>query len=94
MPTPAARPSPPHYAFPPAGLALERDDTLVRMPRGFESAPASVGDALRLKSWVVRRPLADAHDPALPDHLAGFATTATPMLRFGWAALDRPLTTD
>ena len=77
-----------------AGLTLGRDDALVRVPRGFEGAPASLGDALRLKSWVVRRPLAEAevHGPGLLDAVAAFAIDAAPLLRFGWAALDRPAT--
>ena len=74
-----------------AGLALERDDALVRLPRGFEAAAAALGDALRLKSWVVRRPLtpAEVHDAGLAERVAAFAAAAAPLLRFGWAALDR-----
>lgn len=77
-----------------SGLALEQDDVLVRVPRGFETAPPRLADALRLKSWVVSQPLADVtvHDPRLVDVLAEFAAAVAPLLRFGWAALDRPAT--
>jgi uncharacterized protein (TIGR02453 family) len=75
-----------------AGLALDHDGALVRLPRGFEGAPPRLHDALRLRSWVVQRPLAAAavSTPALADELAALATAAAPLLTFGWAALDRP----
>ena len=72
------------------GLALGRDDALTRPPKGFDAAPADLVEALKLKSWVVRRELGRdlLMAPALVDALAGLARDAEPLLRFGWSALD------
>ncbi len=74
-----------------AGLELSRDESLVRLPRGFEHAadnPAAW--ALRLRNLVVHRsvPAASWRRPALVGDIAAFAADALPLLRFGWAALD------
>lgn len=73
-----------------AGLALDRGDTLVRFPKGFETPPEPVVEAIKLKSWTVRRPI----DPEavqrsdLVDRLVEFALAAAPLLDYGWNALD------
>ena len=73
-----------------AGLTLDTSETLSRMPRDYQDAADwAVADALRLKRFVVRRPLT-------PETVAGtrliqeaviFAAEAEPLLRFGWKAL-------
>jgi uncharacterized protein (TIGR02453 family) len=61
-----------------AGLTLDARETLSRMPRDYQDAAGGpVADALRLKRFVVRRPLADET----------VATGALPLPRFGWQAL-------
>ena len=71
-------------------LALARDDALTRPPKGFDAAPPDVAEALKLKSWVVRRELGRdvLMAPALVDRLTSLALDAEPLLRFGWSALD------
>ena len=74
------------------GLVLARDeDALKRAPQGFEGANApDILEALRRKSHIVRRPVADQEieGPSLVRSLADFADAALPLLRFGWTALD------
>ncbi len=74
-----------------AGLELDGNDALVRVPRGFESAPPELHQVLRFKSWVIKHaiPPAELIAATLVDHLVEFALTAAPLLKFGWAALDR-----
>jgi uncharacterized protein (TIGR02453 family) len=74
-----------------AGLTLDAGETLARLPRGFEAAPASIAQALKLKSWIVRKEIAGPrlHDPALADEVVEFALAASPLLSFGWTALDK-----
>ena len=72
-------------------LRLEPGDSLKRIPRGFEAlADGPLADALRLRSLIVRRPIAEAdlRGPGLVAALDAFARAALPLLRFGWAALD------
>ena len=72
-----------------ADLPLATDDMLVRVPRGFEDSSEKLADALKLKSWVVRRKLsaADIARPTLVGDIAAFAKNAKPLLNFGWQAL-------
>ena len=52
---------------------------MTRNPRGFEAVEdAEIASGLRLKSFIVRRPLADARisTPALIDDLVAFAAGA------------------
>jgi uncharacterized protein (TIGR02453 family) len=74
-----------------AGLMLDRDDVLLRAPRGFEGAShPEIADLLRLKSLVVRRPLARAlcvDGDRLTEAIVSFALTSHPLLQFGWAGL-------
>lgn len=73
-----------------AGLALSRDDTLVRIPKGFEAAAPDLLPDLKLKSWITSRPIGTAElgDARLIDRCLTFALEAHPLLAFGWAALD------
>ncbi len=74
-----------------AKLALSLDDALSRMPKGFEDLKGSQVDAaLRLRSFIVRRPLTDkqVQGHGLPGLVAGLAEDALPLLRFGWDAVD------
>jgi uncharacterized protein (TIGR02453 family) len=73
-----------------AGLTLDTSETLSRMPRDYQDAADwPVADALRLKRFVVRRPLTPetVASPALIDAVVIFAGEAEPLLRFGWQAL-------
>ncbi len=74
-----------------AGLPLDADDSLSRMPRGFEDlADTPVAPYLRLRNFVVRRPLTkrEVGDPGLVRMLTAFALEAMPLLEFGWRAVD------
>ncbi len=73
-----------------AGLDLDETDRLVRLPRGFDAPPDSVGKAIKLKTWIVRRDLPDdaLASAALVDLLTEFALSGAPLLDFGWAAVD------
>jgi uncharacterized protein (TIGR02453 family) len=73
-----------------SGLVLSRDESLARLPRGYEQAPASVGWALRLRNFIVERPIAakDLRSAALVGRLADFAAEAMPLLDWGWEALS------
>ncbi len=72
-------------------LVLSREQALSRAPRGFEAAPAEVAEALKLKSWVVRRDLSRTMlaDAGLVERLVELACEAEPLLRSGWSAMDR-----
>ena len=77
------------------GLTLDPADSLSRMPRGFEDlAASSVAPAIKLKSYLVRRPvpLALAQSPALVEAITDLAADALPLLQFGWAAVDEART--
>jgi uncharacterized protein (TIGR02453 family) len=78
------------------GLELSQDDTLVRLPRGFDHAPPELFDALRLKSWVVTRVILDKElaNASLTKTLLRLVLDAEPLLRFGWLALDRHASAD
>lgn len=73
------------------GLILDREDALKRIPSGFTSTTPLVDDALKLKSWIVRRELgkADVSSARLVQTMVDFAQAAAPLLKFGWAALER-----
>lgn len=74
-----------------AGLALDIEDALKRTPRGFEAVDDdALIDLLRLKTLVVRRPLAQkiiGDGDAMIAAIATFAREVQPLLRFGWQAL-------
>ena len=74
-----------------AGLTLDPEDATTRMPRGFEDLAAEpVAPYLRLRSFLVRRPLTrkQVGDGKLVQTLATFAAAAAPLLEFGWRAVD------
>jgi uncharacterized protein (DUF2461 family) len=66
------------------------DSALVRVPKGFETAPESLHDDLRLKSWAVSRriPLRTVRSPELVQAIAELALSCADLLEFGWTALD------
>jgi uncharacterized protein (TIGR02453 family) len=73
-------------------LALSQEDKLVRIPKGFEAhADAPFADALRLKSFVIRRPITPAriHTTKLIDDIVTFAKQGAPLLSFGRTAIDQ-----
>jgi uncharacterized protein (TIGR02453 family) len=72
-------------------LPLSREDALINPPKGFTPETPDMAEALKLKSWIVRRPLAMAtmRGPGLVDEIVDFALAAAPLLQFGWAALEK-----
>ncbi|HYZ64865.1 MAG TPA: hypothetical protein VE650_20630, partial [Acetobacteraceae bacterium] len=74
-----------------AGLELGAEDTVSRMPRGFEDLKDSpLAPALRLRSFMVRRALTarQVQGGGLVGAIAGLGEDALPLLRFGWDAID------
>ncbi len=74
------------------GLAIDGpeawEDSLVRMPRGFEAQSESdLAPYFRLRSFCARRKLSDAEvgSPALIDAIVALARDAKPLLEFGWS---------
>lgn len=74
-----------------AGLEIAPRESLSRLPKGFEDAPTDLHGALKLKSWVVMKPLEDGEilSPELVGGMLDFARAALPLLRLGWDALGR-----
>lgn len=75
-----------------AGLALSMGQAQSRIPRGFEAyAGTEIAESLKLRNFVVSRPIADARlgDVELIDDIVEFAAAARPLLEFGWSSLDR-----
>ena len=73
-----------------ADLTLSDDYATKRAPRGFEDvADPEIAAALRNKSFICSRPIADARlaAPGLVEDLAAFARDATPLLEWGWSAI-------
>jgi uncharacterized protein (DUF2461 family) len=72
------------------GLSLMTEEALVRVPKGFESAPEAVRDDLRLKSWAVRQdiPARVARSEQMVEAVAGLALSCADLLEFGWSALE------
>ncbi len=69
-------------------LPLNTEDTLQRMPRGYERFAEEPGAALlKLKSFVVQQPIApdELRSRVVIDSLVAFARRAEPLLRFGWS---------
>ncbi|MBI4804678.1 MAG: TIGR02453 family protein [Desulfovibrio sp.] len=74
------------------GLRLDPDDTLKRLPRGFEDVDdPELAKAVKLKGYTVMKPLADKEvmSAGLIEHLRVFARQVLPLLEFGWEALRR-----
>ena len=75
-----------------AGLAPSMGQALTRLPQGFEDhAGSPIEGALKLRNFVVSRPIApaDLRRVELIDDIVDFTAAALPLLRFGWSALDR-----
>ncbi|KQY84944.1 DUF2461 domain-containing protein [Brevundimonas sp. Root1423] len=74
------------------GLRLAPGLAVKRMPKGYEDhAGGPLEAALKRTQWYARRPLtgAEISSPDLPETLAGFIADMTPLLHFGWGALDK-----
>lgn len=75
-----------------AELVLGRDGALTRLPKGYDPEKvAAVADAIRLKSFVVRRslPVQKVLGADLVDDIVAFALAGRPLLEFGWSALAK-----
>ncbi len=73
------------------GLAPSQEYAMKRNPRGFEAIEdEAIAAALRLKSIVVTRPIAEPRiaAPELADDVAAFARAALPLLTWGWDAIS------
>jgi uncharacterized protein (TIGR02453 family) len=74
-----------------SGCPLASDDRLSRTPRGFEAARGTpVADYVSWKSFTSHTLLSDAEmrSPRLVERILDFARVATPLLEWGWAAID------
>jgi uncharacterized protein (DUF2461 family) len=74
------------------GLRLAPGLAVKRMPKGYEDhGGGPLEGALKRTQWYARRPLTGAEiaSPDLPETLAGFVADMTPLLHFGWGALDK-----
>ncbi len=73
-------------------LTLSSDENaLKRLPRGFEAiTDEAIAKAVRHRSWTVHRPLTDAAiaSPDLVSTISDFAEAASPLLTFGWGAIN------
>ncbi len=68
------------------GLTFGTDDTLKRLPRGFEQhADGPLAEAIRLKSFVVSRAVPDevTMTPGFTEHVLAFAAGVQPLARYG-----------
>jgi uncharacterized protein (TIGR02453 family) len=73
------------------GLELSQEESLTRLPRGYEEAAGKkMAEWLKLKSFLLRRPVPEAllFSPDLVGAAVDFAEAALPLLRFGWNALS------
>jgi uncharacterized protein (DUF2461 family) len=74
------------------GLTLSRDNAAVRLPRGYTAEQVGArADVIRLKSFIVSRPLAPAElgSSTLIERIVELADRSQALLEFGWAALAR-----
>ncbi|QWD68331.1 TIGR02453 family protein [Polynucleobacter sp. VK25] len=72
------------------GYELDYSHTLARIPRGFNNVPPEVERAMKLKGWIIRRPLTRSTvcSKELIKEITGFAKDMLPLLSFGWHALE------
>ncbi len=73
------------------GLDLSHEESLTRLPKGFEEAAGQkMADWLKLKSFLLRRPVPEAllFSSDLVGAVVDFAEATLPLLRFGWNALS------
>ncbi|QWD66230.1 DUF2461 domain-containing protein [Polynucleobacter sp. MWH-Aus1W21] len=73
------------------GYELDYSHSLARIPRGFDSVPKEVEQALKLKGWIIRRQLPRPMicSKSLPNEIVSFAKDMLPLLSFGWHALEK-----
>ena len=72
------------------GLALSDDEALTRNPREFKDVDPRVTDAIRMKSFVVRKPFDEKmllDGGKLVAAAVDFATRGAPLLEFGWRVI-------
>lgn len=74
-----------------AGHALSAEDSLSRLPKGFDGADPALADTLKLKHLIIRRPmtLARMRRPGLVEEILAFTRAGLPLLTFGWQAIER-----
>jgi uncharacterized protein (TIGR02453 family) len=73
-----------------AGIGMRDDESLTRLPRGFETvSDAKVKAAVMKKSFIGSKPIDAARlsSPGLIDDLAAFGKQALPLLQWGWGAI-------
>ena len=72
------------------GYELDYSNSLARIPRGLENVPEEVEKAVKLKGWIVRKPLPRSviYSNTLLKEITEFATDLLPLLSFGWHALE------
>ena len=74
-----------------AGLALATQDSMSRLPRGFEDvADPALHPAIKARHLIVRKPLTKraVGSAALIRTVLDVTEAALPLLRFGWDAVD------
>ena len=74
-----------------SGLSFATNDTLTRNPRDFTDIDERVSHAVRLKSFIVRKPYPDAQlldGGAMVKAGADFARDVYPLLKYGWSVLE------
>ena len=70
-------------------LNLSRDDSLSRLPRGYDThANSPHAWALKLRNFTTHHPITEITTPTLPQTIATFATTTLKLLEWGWEALE------
>jgi uncharacterized protein (TIGR02453 family) len=73
-----------------AKIAMRDDESLTRLPRGFEGVEEpAVAAALMKKSYIGSKPIAVGRlaKAALIDDLVAFGREALPLLEWGWSAI-------
>ena len=74
-----------------AGLEVERQDPLTRMPRGYEAhVDSPVADYLKARGLFATRAASDAEiaDPTFAEQAVETALALRPLLDWGWALMD------
>jgi uncharacterized protein (TIGR02453 family) len=74
-----------------SGHPLSRENTLKRMPKGFEDAAETpVAEAIRLKAFVAKLALTpkNLRRSDLPKSISTFGAHVLPLLRFGWEVIE------
>jgi uncharacterized protein (TIGR02453 family) len=74
-----------------AGSPISSDETLTRLPRGFEAAKGTPAEEyVCWKSFTAHAALSDKEmqSPTLVDRIVDFARMARPLLEWGWEAAE------